>query len=338
MRFNNDADTRSADNMIGPRRGPLSVCGIFKLSLLVLAFVLFWAMPAYAVEASDVALPDVSVSGDDAATATVDSETAAVVESEAVIPADEAGAAAGDGEASAPDAETAAAPEPGDGEQEAPAADATTAVSNPSEEPCDCEETAGALEEEVCEDVDKYLELICGEGEWGVFWESKADYDAGLLSMRYRLTNTSTDTAVNNIRVVSATATNGVKVHNDVPMPLGSLQPGEWMYFLLKWEVPKNVRNFVTDISICADCEQLCVDCEPVCEGPDCDPNPVCEGPGCNPPVDEEGDPPVATTQLHASVLPNTGFDLTVPLLLGLGLVMAGTLLPAVRTARQRRR
>ncbi|MHB1003129.1 MAG: LPXTG cell wall anchor domain-containing protein, partial [Thermoleophilia bacterium] len=80
-------------------------------------------------------------------------------------------------------------------------------------------------------------------------------------------------------------------------------------------------------------------DCEPVCEGDDCEP--VCEGDDCNPALDEEQDPPVdnrVSEPLSSSTLPNTGADLSLLLALGLGLMLAGAMLPAARMARQKQR
>jgi LPXTG-motif cell wall-anchored protein len=153
--------------------------------------------------------------------------------------------------------------------------------------------------------------------------------------MNFQLTNTSSDTNISNIRVTSATATNGVKVDDLLPKPLGALGPGEMLNFILKWQVPQGVKNFVTDISICADCEELCIDC---------DPEPVCEGPGCNPPIEEEQTPPVEeqeeqkATVIHASALPNTGFSMVTPVIFGLGLLLLGGLMPVAKKAYRRNR
>ncbi|MHB8968207.1 MAG: hypothetical protein ACYC57_08095 [Thermoleophilia bacterium] len=379
--------------------------------MLVVALMLLWAMPAYATEGG--ALPDETATIDQAVAATGQDQAEDAADVAAPVTADEAAAPEETGDAAADDQNEDVDGEAADESEadEEPATDeapvgetAVTAIGDPLEE--DCEDCAGdnsaALED--CEDAKKYLELICGEGAFGIFWESRADYDAGLLSIRYRLRNTSTDTTLNNIRIVSATANAGVKVDNLTPVPLGSLAPGEWMYFTLKWLVPKGVGGFVTDLSICADCQTLCVgddcepvcegddcepvcegddcepvcvgddcepvcegddcepvcegdDCEPVCEGDDCEPvcegdgcepvcegddcEPVCEGDGCNPALDEEQDPPVdnrVSEPLSSSTLPNTGADLSLLLALGLGLMLAGAMLPAARMARQKQR
>lgn len=350
MRKINMNDEASANRWPRGRRssllGGVSFLNLFLISLMIM---LLWAVPAFAVDGTTGGTGDVSPSGE---TLTGDSTPGATA-AEAVTPeaaADEAvtsetgtntsdAAAAVETDAAA---ETAAAPDDeAIADEEQPATDevaddtATTAVGDPEEEPCDCDDGTTATLEALCENIDEYLELICGDGEWGVYWESTADYEAGLLSIQYRLTNTSDDTSVNNIRVSGATATNGVKIHNELPLPLGSLEPGEWLYFVLKWEVPKQVGNFVTDITICADCDR-----EELCEGPECEPVPVCEGDACNPPIDEEQQPPVdpGLNTLHASTLPNTGFDLGLALVLGLCLVTLGALVPVARKARQWRR
>lgn len=349
MRTCNIADERSARIMATRARKRASWRNVFKVSMLVVALMLLWAMPAYATEGG--AAPEGTAAVDQAVTATGQgeaedaiAEAAPVTAEEPVVLEETEDAAAEDqtedveGEAAdqpEADAETAA--------DEGPAGEtAVTAVGDPASELCeDCAGDNGAALEE-CEDAEKYLELICGEGAFGIFWESRADYDAGLLSIRYRLRNTSTDTTLNNIRIVSATANAGVKVDNLTPKLLGSLAAGDWMYFTLKWLVPKGVGGFVTDLSICADCETLCEgdDCEPVCEGDDCEPEPVCEGEGCNPAVDDGQEPPVdnrVSEPLSSSALPRTGADLSLLISLGLSLMMAGAMLPATRMVRQKK-
>ncbi len=211
------------------------------------------------------------------------------------------------------------------------------------------------VDDEKCCDVEAYLDLICGKGPDDVFWASVDDYNAGLLTIRYKLTNTGAEDLFD-LRVTGATATKGVTAAGPLPMALGDLPATEWLKFTLKWQLPKNVSNFVTDITICADCEPdepVCEgdDCdpeEPVCEGDECDPEePVCEGAECDPeePLCPSGDctpveplceggcnpggvtgsggvSPAATDPgFHASSLPNTGFDLLTAMLAGLGVL-----------------
>lgn len=212
----------------------------------------------------------------------------------------------------------------------------------------------------TCCETDEYLELICGQGTADVYWASMDDYNSNLLSINYRLTNTST-TELYQVRVTDYTATNGVKLDTPLPLSLGDLSPGEVLYFTLKWLLPsKGVTGFQTKISICTDFEPLCEgpecdpdppcegpECDPVppCEGPECDPNPICEGPecdpapvcegsGCTPAVIESGisDPAgiSAPAVFHASALPSTGFSLTTALILIIGLLLPLSLLVTV--------
>ena len=182
----------------------------------------------------------------------------------------------------------------------------------------------------TCCGTDKYLELICGQGA-DVYWDSIDDYKASLLSIKYKLTNTSA-TDLYQVRVTDATATKGVKIDTALPLSLGDLSPGEMLYFTLKWLIPDGVKGFQTDISICTDFEPLCegpeCDPNPICEGPECNPAPVCEGSGCTPAVIESGiSDPVA---FHASVLPNTGFSLATALIFCFGLILPLSLLLTV--------
>lgn len=312
----------------------------FKASILALVILVLCAGTALAADESTAAADPATepVFIDAAATA-----VQAAAEEVAVTADDVAAVEAGTAGAEEPAAVTAVIPaeEAGvvDGQTEAPAGenDAAPAV---SEEKC-CPQGEAPLVDTSCPEIEAILDLICLKGEDNVFWESKEDYDAGLLSMRYRLTNTSSDTTASNLRVVSATANNGVKVDTALPLALGALNPGETIEFLLKWQVPKGVSHFITDISICGDCEEFCADCPPPCEGNDCDPKPVCEGPRCNPPVDEGQQPPAAEpklTVLTSSALPNTGLDLAVPLAVGLGLLLMGGLVPILKTVRERKR
>lgn len=99
------------------------------------------------------------------------------------------------------------------------------------------------------------LSLICGTGPWGTYWESREDYDAGLLSVDYRMENHGTGTAYN-VCIVDATANQGVTVATELPLSLGDIVSGGWKYFTLKWLVPKSVGSFKTDVQACVDCEE----------------------------------------------------------------------------------
>jgi hypothetical protein len=346
MNSDNYVAARFYSFRLGRLRGFIAGNTLLNMVLLSLVFTCIWAAPALA---SGEAVVD---EGDtvESAVAVTAVEEAVTVDTEAV----EATDAQGEDAAADPEAVTETAP-PSDneaisvatGEEVAADDQAQTAVvepegavagigevpidaeaAPPADEPCDCPEGQEALPTgEGCVDAAEFLELICGDA----FWASIEDYNAGILSIPYTLTNTSSNTAVNNIRIVGATATNGVKVVEEVPIPLGSLQPGESLDFILTWQVPIAVRAYVTDISICADCEELCIDC---------DPEPPCVGAGCNPPVDEEVQPPQPPVDdavvLHASVLPSTGLDMVTPLIFGLGLAMLAGLLPVARKAYRR--
>ena len=112
---------------------------------------------------------------------------------------------------------------------------------------------SGLTEEETKECYD--LHLYCKWGDPGVFWASRADYLAGLLSVNYKLENTGPGTAVD-VHVTSATATNGVTIATD-PLPdFDEIIAGEYVKFTLKWHVPVNVGSFVTDLKVCADCKE----------------------------------------------------------------------------------
>lgn len=104
------------------------------------------------------------------------------------------------------------------------------------------------------EEPDYELHLICGSGEWGIYWASRDDYNNRLLSVDYRLENRGTGTAYN-VRVTGATANNGVIVSTPLPLLLGDLDANDWIYFTLKWLVPNNLRSFTTQLTLCADCE-----------------------------------------------------------------------------------
>ena len=337
-------DKQTAPSSVQFRRMSFPGSTILKLTLLVIAMNFLWAGPALAAEdgtetdaavatetvvQADLTAPDAASEGAvEQLTAHVEQAVLGVTEAETF----ETGAA-GSTAVATDQADAAKAIQPG-----AVSAGENAAAAN-SEEPCDCGAEGGLATACDCQEIKELLELICLKGDDNVFWASIEDYNAGLLSLRYSLSNTSTDTSVNNIRVSSATATNGVKVHDLLPLALGSLQPGESMEFLLKWEVPKGVGQFVTDISLEADCEELCADCKPECEGDECEP--LCEGAGCKPPVDEEKQPPALEPAtfaplLQGSALPNTGLDVTITLTIGLGLLLLGGLLPAAKAVRQR--
>lgn len=122
------------------------------------------------------------------------------------------------------------------------------------------EETGGSGDDENTEtstnvSTDYDLNLICGVGQWGVYWDSREDYNTGLLSIDYRLENRGTGTAYS-VNVVSATANQGVTVDTALPLSLGDIVGGGWKYFTLKWLVPNGVSYFKTDVQACVDCEE----------------------------------------------------------------------------------
>lgn len=102
------------------------------------------------------------------------------------------------------------------------------------------------------EQHDYELHLVCSAGEKGTYWASREDYDARLLSIDYSLSNTGTGTAYN-VQVTEAVANGGVTVATTLPLLLGDIDPGELIYFTLKWLVPRNVGAYTTNITACAE-------------------------------------------------------------------------------------
>lgn len=186
------------------------------------------------------------------------------------------------------------------------------------------------------------LSLICGTGPWGTYWESREDYDAGLLSVDYRMENHGTGTAYN-VCIVDATANQGVTVATQLPLSLGDIVSGGWKYFTLKWLVPKGVGSFKTDVQACVDCEEDDHEAddgdeEEPGDDPEDDPgddddsddteNPV-DG-GDTPKDDEGGQTPVdggvtvdntaggpSPATIYRSALPNTGAGMLADVALG---------------------
>lgn len=98
------------------------------------------------------------------------------------------------------------------------------------------------------------LQLICNYGDPGIYWESRAEYELHHLTVDYRVENIGTGTAYN-VRVQSATGTNGVTLVSPLPMSLGDLNPSDWIIFSLQWYVPAGVGSFQTQLSLCAGCD-----------------------------------------------------------------------------------
>lgn len=183
---------------------------------------------------------------------------------------------------------------------------------------------AGSLDEKCYE-----LHLYCNWGSPGIYWASKADYLAGLLSIDYKLENKGTGDAIN-IVVTSATATNGVTVWTK-PLPdLGTLLSGESIVFTLKWLVPAGVGSFVTDLNVCADCkEEHKIDGD----GDDGNRQDIAVDPGNVPPQ-------ALSASILPSALPNTGFSLTHAFLVLTGIAALAALMTAsagrlIRTRRK---
>jgi hypothetical protein len=156
------------------------------------------------------------------------------------------------------------------------------------------------------------LELICGyedNGQQGTFWENgMEDYNAGLLTVNYRLDNTGPEKLVN-VRVSEATATNEVKIATELPLLLGEIDPGGYITFHLKWLLPnQEVTGFQTDIEVCADCPRE---------------DPLNGEPKRN--IQPEIIIP-AQPALTAATLPATGFDFANALMLTLAMGGSGLL------------
>jgi hypothetical protein len=324
---------------------------MLRLIVCTVLLAAFWSSPALAASSDTASATDVST-GINGASSNQQPVTADIVPDPAQIddtvqPLSDAGGSETESVAPAGVSEAAAA-EPSEGTSDTSTA---TVEAEPAAKASGSENVGG--DSATCCDTDEYLELICGQGAENVYWDSIDDYNAGLLSIKYKLTNTSA-TDLYQVRVTDATATKGVKIDTALPLSLGDLSPGEMLYFTLKWLIPHGVKGFQTDISICTDFEPLCegpecdpkpicegpecdpkpicegpeCDPKPICEGPECDPAPVCEGSGCTPAVIESGiSDPVA---FHASVLPNTGFSLATALIFCFGLILPLSLLLTV--------
>jgi len=294
-----------------PRKSTL----FFKLIVCTVLIAAFWASPSLAAASDAVPVTEVS----DGIEGTIPAQTPLTAD---LVPAP------------AEDGDSGATPDPVAPDAAQPQ---QAAVSGGNEN------NTGS-DSATCCDTDQYLELICGAGS-DVYWASMDDYNASLLSINYRLTNTSS-TDLYQVRVTEATATKDVKIDTPLPLMLGDLSSGELINFTLKWLIPKGVKGFQTTLSICTDFEPLCegpeCDPEPPCEGPECDPVPPCEGTECDPqPLCEDGgcnptdsdsgnsDPVVSSdlTAFHASALPNTGFSMTTALIFCFGLVLPVSLM-----------
>ncbi|MFA5802464.1 MAG: hypothetical protein WC911_08300 [Thermoleophilia bacterium] len=104
-------------------------------------------------------------------------------------------------------------------------------------------------------DYEYELHLICNYGSPGTYWESRDEYDLHHLTVNYRVDNSGTGTAYD-VRVQSASATNGVTLVSPLPKALGDLNPADWITFSLQWYVPVGVTGFQTQLSLCAGCEE----------------------------------------------------------------------------------
>jgi len=106
-------------------------------------------------------------------------------------------------------------------------------------------------------DVSKYnLRFGFNKGasqtEPSIMWASNDDFLAGVLTINYKLENRGTND-VSEVRVSSASATEGVTIETN-PLPdLGPLPAGATSAFSLKWHVPASVGSFKTGLSSCAD-------------------------------------------------------------------------------------
>ena len=203
--------------------------------------------------------------------------------------------------------------------------------------------TTASHEDDGDEKHDYELLLTCSAGDRGTYWASREDYDDRLLSIDYSLLNTGTGTAYN-VLINEATASTGVSVATTLPVMLGDLDPGELVYFTLKWLLPSRVGSFTTEITACADDKG---DDE---DGEDEDLNgdkPPGDGGQLNYPRDNaaDGSTDARTSQNNLSqyrivhsALPSTGFEGLNAGLLIIALLACGTLLALPVTANGKRR
>lgn len=200
-------------------------------------------------------------------------------------------------------------------------------------------------------------ELICGTGQWGADGassaEKKNDYKAGILTVNYQLTNTSSDLIFYNVMLTGATATNGVTLYwPSLSLLLDSMfMPGEVEKFYLKWQLPSGAGGgfiFTTSLTICAD-----EDKEELCPEGDCDDGDEKDGDG-EETIDDGGDPSdkgedgtsaftdgsLTRSYGERAALPSTGFEMTAAALLGLVLLLLGSfvLFPEAVRVRSRKR
>lgn len=230
------------------RAGDLKpLAGRLSASIFILLMVVFacaWAPTALAVG-------DASGGGyGDTAAEPVLADVPAASDTE---PAADA-AAAGDGSL-----QTAPATSPAEKDASAPSLPATEPAT-----PQTAEMPAGGSAPETFEDAqevltgiageDYKLQLECGYGDPGTYWASWDDYELGLLSIDYLVTNTGTDLAPD-VAVTAATATEGVVLWSPMPF-LGDIPAGGSVIFTLIWEVPEGVTNFVTTLTLCTDCDE----------------------------------------------------------------------------------
>lgn len=106
-------------------------------------------------------------------------------------------------------------------------------------------------EDEQSELKNYELHLICGQP----YWASQDDYNNHLLSVDYLIGNTGSGKA-KNVRITSATATNGVTAATPIPISLGDLDPGDWITTTIKWLIKPDTTRFNTTITVCASCEE----------------------------------------------------------------------------------
>jgi len=106
-------------------------------------------------------------------------------------------------------------------------------------------------EDEQSELKNYELHLICGKP----YWASQDDFNNHLLSVDYQIGNTGSGKA-KNVRITSATATNGVTAATPIPINLGDLNPGDWVTATIKWLIKPDTTGFQTTLTVCASCEE----------------------------------------------------------------------------------
>lgn len=90
-----------------------------------------------------------------------------------------------------------------------------------------------------------------GLARQSVYWQSYQDYQAGLLSVDFQVTNSGGNPAYN-VKVNSASATNGATVASSMPVSLGNMTPGSSHSLTIKFNIPTGISSFVASTTATA--------------------------------------------------------------------------------------